>query len=300
MFDKLYALDDKIQKKSKNCFIKKCMHKLMNLLADALLFTKGKLPEKGIYDGPARTERIVISLTSFPERIPTIHYCISSLLTQTYKPDRIILWLANEQFPEQEASLPEKLLRLKEYGLEIKFCDDIRSHKKYYYAMQEEKNACIVIFDDDIPYPENALELLIGLHKKYPEAICCNRAHLMKIENGVISDYSEWEFNYSGSKEIDMLLCPTGVGGVLYPPESLDENVFCKEDILKLCLYADDLWLKVMGLRNGYPTALTRHFPGRLFVLPKSQKKALNKGNVAGNQNDTQLKAILEKYPIKM
>src|SRR5699024_12638905 len=61
----------------------------------------------------------------------------SCLLRQTYPPDKIILWLAKEQF-EGRNTLPNNLLDLEKRGLEIVFCDeDLRSHKKYYYAIKK-------------------------------------------------------------------------------------------------------------------------------------------------------------------
>ena len=51
------------------------------------------------------------------------------LLQQTLKPDEVILWLSEEQFPNKQ--LPENLTRLQEFGLSIKWCkDDIKSFKK--------------------------------------------------------------------------------------------------------------------------------------------------------------------------
>ena len=76
-----------------------------------------------------RDEKIIVSLTSFPARIDCVGYSIKSLFNQTVKPDRIILWLATEQFENQE--MPELLETLKSKGLEIRFCEDLKSHKKY-------------------------------------------------------------------------------------------------------------------------------------------------------------------------
>ena len=49
-----------------------------------------------------RTPQYIVSLTSFPARINTAHLAINTLLQQTFKPDRIILWLASEQFAKKE------------------------------------------------------------------------------------------------------------------------------------------------------------------------------------------------------
>ena len=70
--------------------------------------------ESGLIQTPRKT-KLIVSLTSFPERIPTLHICLSSLMQQTVKPDMLVLWLAKEQFPNLEADLPEEILRLKQF-----------------------------------------------------------------------------------------------------------------------------------------------------------------------------------------
>lgn len=79
-------------------------------------------------------EKMVVSLTTFPLRIGKVYLTIQSILRQSRPADRVLLWLSKEEFPE-EAQLPENLLRLKERGLDIRFCDNIRSFKKVFYAL---------------------------------------------------------------------------------------------------------------------------------------------------------------------
>ena len=59
-----------------------------------------------------REETYIVSITSFPARINEIWITIETLLRQSFKPDKIILWLGEEQFPDKQ--LPESLTMLKE------------------------------------------------------------------------------------------------------------------------------------------------------------------------------------------
>ena len=131
-------------------------------------------------------ERMVVSLTTFPLRIGKVHLTIQSILRQSRPADRILLWLSKEEFPE-EAQLPANLLRLKEKGLDIRFCDNIRSFKKVFYTAQEFENDVIVTADDDALYPENWLEGLWDIHEKYPGCVCCYRAHKITFEGGRVA-----------------------------------------------------------------------------------------------------------------
>lgn len=116
-------------------------------------------------------KRIIISLTSYPKRIGDVWITIETLLRQTVKPDMIILWLADTQFNGIE-SLPKKLIDLQKSGLTIRFCKDLKSHKKYFYTMQEYPEDLIILVDDDMFYPYDMIEKLLKLHYEYPQDIC--------------------------------------------------------------------------------------------------------------------------------
>lgn len=55
---------------------------------------------------------------------------IETILSQSIKPDKVILYLSKVQFPRLEEDLPDSLLNMKARGLDIRFVEgDIRSHK---------------------------------------------------------------------------------------------------------------------------------------------------------------------------
>ena len=74
---------------------------------------------------------VIISLTSYPLRINYVHKTIKSLLEQTLKPKKIILWLAESEFPNKNKDLPKNLLLLKNNIVSIKYYkENIKSYKK--------------------------------------------------------------------------------------------------------------------------------------------------------------------------
>lgn len=242
-------------------------------------------------------KELTVSLTSFPGRIETIHYCIKSILRQTVKPTRVVLWLAKEQF--LNTKLPKELLELEAYGLVIKYCDDIRSYKKYYYSMKNWPTSIVVTLDDDVFYPENMLEELLVSYKKYPNAVSCFRAHEIKREeDGNIAKYSNWNFTSPGLSKPSHKLFQTGVNGVLYPPGVLHEDVFNKDIFMKLCKNADDLWLKIMAFKNGTKVVKVHNYSKTMMEVPSSQNTSLMSDNVLSGNNDIQLGNILEYYKI--
>ena len=117
---------------------------------------------------PVLGEEVIVSLTTFPARVDKVYLTIETIFQQDTLPNRIILWLANEQFPERRAHLPQRLLNMQQRGLEIRFCEDIRSHKKYYYSMKDNPNSIIITVDDDVFYPKDTLTNLLTMHYQHP------------------------------------------------------------------------------------------------------------------------------------
>lgn len=241
-------------------------------------------------------KNVIVSLTSFPARIDSVWITIETLLRQSHRPEKIILWLAESQF-ESIYKLPQKLLKQRERGLEIKFCEDLRSHKKYYFTMKKYPNAIVITVDDDMFYPENLVENLMSTHKRYPNTVCCNLAHRMTIKDGKVMPYKQWESGANGYDKPSHYIVPIGCQGVLYPPGCLNKNVFNKKQIKEICPLADDLWLKAMSSLNGVKAVKTNAISIPYVNIISAQKSCLTEINVNQNMNDKQLENILREYP---
>lgn len=192
-----------------------------------------------------REETVTASLTSFPARIEYVHWAIKSLMLQRYKPDRVVLWLSEEQFPDHK--LPAQLTALQENGLEIYFVpDNLYGHKKHYDALRAQKeNELVITFDDDIIYPPNSIEKLIKTHKKFPNCVVCNRAQAMYyLKDGTMQNPGRWKtISDIGLKEPTYQLLPSNGGGCLYPSGAVKKELVDAELIKKTALKADDLWV---------------------------------------------------------
>lgn len=243
--------------------------------------------------------KVIVSLTSFPARIDKVYLCINSLLRQSFKADKVILWLADTQFPDG-TGVPRNLLDLVGKDFEIRYCKDLRSYKKVFYTAQEFKEDIIITVDDDTLYPESWLLDLIKTYIKYPNCVCCYRAHKMVLNGEVITPYSDWIGLSPDEMGPDMLLVPIGVGGVLYPPKYFDNVDFDYEKIKELCPTADDLWLKALGIVNGYKAVKVYPNSKEWFTIVSSQKQALMKTNVGSSMNDISIFNLQRYYKIKI
>lgn len=216
-------------------------------------------------------KKIIVSLTSFPPRLPKLHLVIECLLRQTIKPDAIILYLTSGQVKEI-GSLPSKLKELQKRGLQIKLCPDrIRSHTKYFYAMKENPNDIVITVDDDLFYRTDLIESHLKAHKLYPDAIIAN---WVKEILPTTTKYAEWPDGTTPKLSKRFLLL--GVSSVLYPPHSMHEEVFNKEAIIEQCLTADDVWLSCMALLKGTPIYFTNYKYHHLPVRIKNNETLLS------------------------
>lgn len=248
-------------------------------------------------------DEIIVSLTSFDQRIDNVYLAIESLFHQTVKADRIILWLSLENFPGGEEDLPLMLRRQQSRGLDIRFVkDDIGPYKKIIYSAQHYPQSLIITVDDDVLYPVDLIEKFYRAYLKTPDVIHCNRAHLVSFDKkGKVLPYKIWnkptEATASG-----FAVFPTGNAGVLYFPGCFASEVNDQEKFMHLAPNADDIWLKAMSLKNGIKcqrVADRRELRSRFLNIQGSSArslKSMNKSNKGGN--DQQLKAVFDHYQL--
>lgn len=256
-----------------------------------------KVNSVGVEKSNGSEPPLIISLTSFPARISTVRYTIESIFLQRKKANRVILWLAEEQFPKKEKELPKSLIRLCRFGLEIRWCHDIHSYKKLIPALREFPEDIIVTIDDDIWYPPLWLENLYHSYKNKPNFVHADRALKVKISNDSICDYSSWEMHNYGPQKPSFRWHLTGCGGVLYPPHSLHPDVLKEDIFMNIANKVDDIWFWSMAILQGTKICIPDNnifdFEG-VFIV---NNQSLWSENYFG-RNDEALIKIVEKYPI--
>lgn len=242
-----------------------------------------------------RSPKLIVTLTSFPPRIKTLHLTINTLLNQTLKPDMLILWLAHSQFPRKEKDLPRKLLRLRKYGLTINWCEDIKSYKKLIPALEKYPTELLVTADDDIFYPENWLEMLYVEYVKNPDIIHCHRAHLIRIQSGSILPYKIWEKSSHIQQISNLLFCTTGAGAIF-------KKSFFHRDVLRVKLFmelsptADDVWFWAMSVLNDVPVSVLENGYSSPVVILELQDSGLFRSLNSHGENDRQIAAVVKHY----
>ncbi len=244
---------------------------------------------------------IIVSLTSFDKRIDDVYLTIESLLQQSLKPDRIILWVSEQEFSAND--IPHVLRLQEKRGLEVRFCpENLGPYKKYFYTLKAYPQSLILTVDDDILYPHDLVDMLYRNYKRSPNVIHCTRAHGMQLSSyGEVLPYKRWDRPCRESQP-SLLTFPTGIGGVLYFPGCFDEQVMDQSLFMTLCPNADDVWLKAMSLKKGIKCQKVkdeRYFGLRFPVIPGSQKHCLKRINKSRSDgNDVKLKAVFEHFKL--
>jgi hypothetical protein len=244
-----------------------------------------------------REPRLIVSLTSFPVRINTVHLTISTLLTQDLKPNRVVLWLAESQFPGKEHGLPKNLLDLKKYGLSIDWCEDLKPYKKLIPSLQRYPEDIIFTTDDDVYYPPNMLKRLYESYLSDKKSIHCIRGRHIKIdENREIMPYKDWQLvtKYATASYLNI---STGVGGVLYPPQALHKDALNKDLFQQLAPINDDLWFWAMAVLNNTKTVILSNDQAYPDYISGTQGSGLWEMYNQHGEIDEQLANILSCYP---
>ena len=261
-----------------------------------------KFNEKGINEEEVRNPRIIVSLTSYPERMYDIHFCLYSILSQELKPDKVVLWLAESQFPNKEKDVPGSVLNLKENGLEIEWCDDLKTYKKLLPALKKYPDDIIVTADDDIFYPKNWLKKLYCDYLEYPDCIISQRFRKISLnEDNTFKDYTEWPLMADESFP-SYLNFFTGAGGVLYPPNSLNEQVLNYSLAKKLTPTGDDIWFWIMAVLNETKIKGVKDNLHRLtYVNPARELNLINEQTLwysnSKGDNNAHIKCVLNNFP---
>lgn len=235
---------------------------------------------------------LVVSLTSYPARYRFLLPTLQSLLTQSVKPDRVILYLEDKD----EAQLPPQIEEMKGRGLEIRTGKNLKSFGKLIPALREYGQAFIATADDDVYYPPEWLAELIEAWKE-KRTIVGHYGHYIQIDRatGSPGPCGEWLSRFEDAEGDRDYYLPLGECGILYPPHSLHPDVLDDSVFLDIAAGADDFWFFFMGLRAG-----SKYSPSnsdwRRINWPDSQASGLSANPDLLAFNDARIATLVKRY----
>lgn len=244
---------------------------------------------------------VVVSMTSFPQAIPYAVQAIRSLLNGSVVPDKLVLYLTFAQFGEDGIPRELKELSASNPVFEIRnYDDDIRSYRKLIPALSDFPDSVIVTVDDDVFYDRGMLKQLLDMHSTHPDAILAHRAKSIKAGQPY-RKWSKYRWYHFLFKRIhrSYLNIQTGVGGVLYPPHCLREDMLDKTLFTSIAPTTDDIWFWAAGVANGFPVIPVPFGKNKPKGVGKPKQLSLKTSNFKSgtDRNAAALKAIVEQYP---
>lgn len=80
----------------------------------------------------------------------------------------------------------------------------------------------------------------------------------------------------------------------MYRPSFFSESLFDAENIKKICLNADDIWLRANSLKNDVSVVFTNYYFYPFIEIPNSQESNLHTTNVFLQDNDKQIQEVFD------
>jgi hypothetical protein len=210
---------------------------------------------------------VYMSLTTMSSRVNNIDRVVLSYLHGLVLPSRIYLFISDHSNLVDEGipieRLPVRLLALAADKLvTIVYTQNIGPHRKLLPLLKryEKKDIIIATVDDDW-YPQTQNPILYLLLIKYKEtqgksvvALRARRIGLCRNASGNTTKYQEWRVLRTPDVT-EMLVVPTGMGGILYRPRFLHPVVF-EPDLYHATRTTDDLMFRLTTMAKNISVSL--------------------------------------------
>lgn len=245
-----------------------------------------------------RSHRIVVSLTSFPERVKdekVLGICLFSIFCQTFRPDEVVLWLSEEEFGGRNKKLPEYLQTFVLMGLTIRWTESQKCFTKLIPALEAFPDDVIVTADDDVFYGRRWLAGLYKVWCKNPDSIVAHRIRRVSATSTNIATYLDWPLVVDSPPSVLNFL--TGVGGVLYPPMVLHKTVFERKLREEISPLNDDIWFWGMAILNGRKICSAKNAKVNPHDLIPEKKEAQHLFSENIEKNDAAIARLLAHFP---
>lgn len=218
-------------------------------------------------------DNVVVCLTSYGYRLrDTAPKAINSLFMGDFRPARVILYVA-----ENDKKMVGNALKTMENEgkLEIRYCKDYLSHKKFLGLTDRTlDNEFIVIVDDDLyfkPYFWQKLREKWEKYKNLDNFIIVNRAQLMFSHE----KYLKTRFVMKNDPDMGIFRWGSGAG-VLIPPMTMRFDLKTLENGFKISPHCDETYYSCLCVRKGIKMITTgKPQPFYPIPLPKEDPNGL-------------------------
>ena len=251
--------------------------------------------------GTSQTIPVIVSMTTIPSRLGKLALVLRSLLQQTVRPERIMVWM-HESMKEQIPPAVIKLLTRPELRdfIELRYTPLSCSHKKLIHSIEAFPNHVVVTCDDDFMYHKDWLNTLYQDHLAFPQYVIAQQIRSITRDDwGGLKPYKQWRYHPELEQDPKTFLA-VGGKGVLYPKQALHPDYKDAELFLRLAPKADDLWFKAMELRNNTPVRRCSKLVPEPIPIMGTQSFSLKKENVDRDMNLNQWQRLSDYFKLEV
>jgi Glycosyl transferase family 2 len=228
--------------------------------------------------------RVIVSLSTVPDRIKNLGPTIRSLLKQTRPPDEIVLAIPEFSVRERRSYIvPKYISRLPRVRV-LRCPEDWGPATKFIPAIQDElaagrENTLIMVVDDDRLYPRDALETYLYYSEQFPDAALCFRGAAMPST----LDWNDAKMIHARDlREARPVAVITGCGSYFVRPRFFDRSLWDYSAAPSVAFYIDDIWISACLSRRGV----------KRYVVPSSammrsvrrQRRTVSLNKIRGRQ----------------
>jgi hypothetical protein len=200
-----------------------------------------------------RNSRVIVSLSTLPDRIENLEPTLRCLLEQTRIPDEIVIAvprLSNRQ--QKDYVIPGYLEKIPRVRV-LRCQQDWGPATKFIPVIQEELaagrgNTLIMAVDDDRIYPRDALETYLHYHVELADAALCFRGAL--IPHSLVWFLPKF-IRGNQIREPKPVAVITGTASYLVQPRFFDSALWDYTGAPKSAFYMDDIWISGCLDRRG-------------------------------------------------
>ena len=205
-------------------------------------------------DHISKDRKLIISLTTNPQKINYLSEVVYSLLNQEIDSDlyHIIIVLSEKDFLNKQKDVPSFLYKIIEINKNVEILwikNDIGIYKKFIPTLIKFPRNPILVINDDVIRPEGWLKMFIKDCNEHPNQIISGAIELYYDENlnikniyGYKSKYMN-NFNHITNMIFNFALPGNGLGGILFPQNTFNNSLFLDKNLfLNLSKDNDELW----------------------------------------------------------
>ena len=251
--------------------------------------------------GASETIPVIVSMTTIPSRLGKLALVLRSLLQQTARPEKIVVWM-HEPMKDQIPASVQALIDSPAVSDLIELCyTPLKcSHKKLIHTIEAYPEYPIVTCDDDFMYHKDWLNTLYQEHLIFPSHVIAQQIRsITRDENGGLKPYKQWRYRPDVDQDEKTFLA-IGGKGVLYPKQALHPDFKDEKLFLRLAPKADDLWFKAMELRHNTPVRRCSKLVAEPIPIMGTQSFSLKKENVDRDLNVDQWQNLSDYFDLEV